>query len=814
MPILSGETALIRLTEARYSDGLGAMEFSNDPALIARLLFDQEGAMPNSSELSALFVSWGQFIDHDMSLTRDASGEEVHVEGLVAGIERSVHTFDDAGVRNPLNEITPEMDGSMIYGSTVARENAVRSFEGGRLRSQTDASGQGEVLPFATMSEPMAGMGAFENMFLAGDLRANENTGLLTLHTLMMREHNHWADYFADLSPAWNDAQIFQAARAVVEAEIQAITYDQWLPLLLGDAQASAITAAKSFDATIDGQVSVEFSTAAFRFGHTMVASALSNLNEDGSDAGGLTVREAFFNTTTVAQGGLSGLLRGQMSDMAQEADAKVIDDLNMFLTGPNGVTGFSLAALNILRGYDHGLGSYLEVREALLGDIDPAAIADDDFSVITDHAGLQAELASVYASVQDVDLWVGGLAEDPLEGAQTGALFAHIIAEQFLRTQNADESFGLLSLDLPQTQIDALYAEISQTSLRDIIIRNSDVANVQSDVFKAALRMAGTSQADILDGTDNADLIMGFAGDDSLHAGRGDDSVFAGDGQDVVFGGAGNDLLEGGAEDDKLAGGRGADTLNGGTGSDRLVGGNGQDLLTGGDGHDRLSGGDANDRLDGGKGDDILTGGMARDQLDGGAGNDLLYGGEGEDILIGGDGADRLMGSAGADRLTGGDGDDLLRAGRSDDIALGGIGADKIYGGRGHDRLEGGDGNDLLRGEMGCDTLFGGVGNDRLDAGAGHDSLEGGAGDDILIGGSGMDTFVFRTGFGVDRIDDYEIGRDVVQLELEGVTSFADIASAMMQNGRHLYITVGLDEITLRNVQADDLSADDFLFL
>ena len=67
-----------------------------------------------------------------------------------------------------------------------------------------------------------------------GDARASEQPGLTAIHTLFMREHNRVADGLRLVNPGWEDEHIYQQARKIVNAEYQHITYNEFLPRILG----------------------------------------------------------------------------------------------------------------------------------------------------------------------------------------------------------------------------------------------------------------------------------------------------------------------------------------------------------------------------------------------------------------------------------------------------------------------------------------------------------------------------------------------------------------------------------------------------
>lgn len=172
-------------------------------------------------------------------------------------------------------------------------------------------------------------------------------------------------------------------------------------------------------------------------------------------------------------------------------------------------------------------------------------------------------------------------------------------------------------------------------------------------------------------------------------------------------------------------------------------------------------------------KQDAIVRGTAESDALDGGSADDVIFGEGGDDVLRGKSGDDWISGGAGDDNLQGGSGADTL---------MGVAGADVLEGGSGNDILYGGNDDDTLEGGSGEDELYGDAGNDWLDGGSGEDILDGGLGNDILVGASGDDRFMFSFKGGHDVIDDFDVGRDILDLSdssfVDNGVSFDDLDS------------------------------------
>jgi len=382
------------------------------------------------------------------------------------------------------NKISSVIDANVVYGSDELRARALRRIDGsGKLKTTVD-----NLLPlnnatfFPNGELPVDNKGTFANSSLpvAGDIRAAASPALAVVHTLFVREHNRKADEIKAANPKFSDELIYQEARRWVSALIQQITYQEYLPSLVGPNSLAMYTGYKP---NIDPSVGALFSTAAFRLGHTQQGSVVPRLDANGQawPDGDLGLREAFFNPTPVEADGIDPFLRGLIASQAQEIDLKVVDDLRNFLFGAPGSGGMDLAAINSERGRDLGLPSYNQARE------DFGLTKVTTFAQITSNAQVAAALTSLYGSVDQVDAWVGGLAENHVAGGAVGPLFAAIIKDQFLRSRDGDR-FWYENSQLSQADLTA----IRNTTLSDVIERNSGLTGVAANVFTTATAPTG----------------------------------------------------------------------------------------------------------------------------------------------------------------------------------------------------------------------------------------------------------------------------------------------------------------------------------
>jgi peroxidase len=485
----AANTPLRRLAPTDYGDQMASMAGggrSSAREVSNALCADTLGAT-NALGASDFLWQWGQFVDHDIDLTGARQPAEPAPIPVPIGdpwfdptstglatieLNRSAYHhgtgYDPAYPRQQLNQITHFIDASNVYGSDDVRAASLRANDGtGRLLVSV-----GNLLPFNTPGLPNAG-GTGPELFLAGDVRANEQVGLTALHTVFVREHNRLATEIATGDPSLTGEEIYQEARRIAGALMQVITYNEFLPSLLGPGALGPYTA---YRVNVSPAIANEFSTAIYRFGHSALGPVLLRLDATliPIPAGNLALRDAFFRPDRILnEGGIEPILRGLASQACSAVDTELVDDVRNFLFGPPGAGGFDLAALNIQRGRDHGLVSYSVMREFM--GLAPKA----SFTEISADPDVQSRLASVYADVDDIDLWVGVLAEAPFNGGHVGELAFHVIRRQFSSLRSGDRYWYQNVLSPSEI------ADLESTPLADVIRRNTSIgAEISGDVF------------------------------------------------------------------------------------------------------------------------------------------------------------------------------------------------------------------------------------------------------------------------------------------------------------------------------------------
>jgi peroxidase len=486
----AANTTLRRMTPMDYGDSVASMAGAGRPSPreISNAICADTLRGPNALDASDFLWQWGQFVDHDIDLTEaqgpaepmpiavptgDPSFDPTSTGTATIAFDRSAYHpgtgNDPAYPRQQMNHITHFIDASNVYGSDDVRAAALRTNDGtGRLLVSA-----GDLLPFNTAGLPNAG-GTDPSLFLAGDVRANEQVGLTAMHTLFVREHNRLAAEIAANDPALTGEEVYQEARRMVGALMQIITYKEFLPALLGP---NALSYYWAYEWSVSPVISNEFSTAIYRFGHSALSPTLLRLDASLNTIpeGDLPLRDAFFRPDRlVNEGGIEPILRGLASQACSAIDTELVDDVRNFLFGPPGAGGFDLASLNIQRGRDHGLPSYNEARFGM------GLAPRTSFAEVSSDPDVQVRLASIYADVDEIDLWVGTLAEDPVNGGHVGELAFYVITTQFEALRDGDRYWYTETLTAQEM------ADVANTTLADVIRRNTSIgAELSDNVFQ-----------------------------------------------------------------------------------------------------------------------------------------------------------------------------------------------------------------------------------------------------------------------------------------------------------------------------------------
>lgn len=470
----SANTAFLRNTTIGYGDGFGSPGGADQKGAreLSNVVNAQADFIPNLKNVSSFIWLWGQFIDHDMTLTPTA----VPVQRLNIPVPTCDPVFDSTcvgtktlsfqrsafvtvnSVRQQVNANTAFFDASQVYGSDLAKAQELRLLDGsGKLKT-----GDADLLPFNIDGFPNQ-PSTDASFFLAGDVRANEHNAMTALQTLFMREHNFWADAFKSGDPTLDDDGIYFRARAIVGAEIELITYRDFIPLLLGK---NALTPYTGYNENVDPSIANVFATSAYRFGHSMLPPSLSRLDVNNLSIGDLTLKEATFSPAEVTTVGIEPYLRGVARQQPQEVDAMITDAMRNF------PPAFDLASLNIQRGRDHGIPSFNQVRQ------DYGLAPLTSFAELTSDPVVQARLASAYATIEDVESWVGFIAETHKPRALVGPTAFTVFKEQFERLRDGDRFWYESYLD------SATLANVKKQTLGGIIKRNTPITGLQRNVF------------------------------------------------------------------------------------------------------------------------------------------------------------------------------------------------------------------------------------------------------------------------------------------------------------------------------------------
>ena len=458
----------------------------------------------DESPFSHLLMQWGQFLDHDLDLSPEleaecegcesteicepirvpdndeAFGENTPNEGDCLPLRRSLPACDmekplSFAPREQTNDLTSFIDGSMVYGSRDSVAKSVRAFSKGLLRVGPNFPGNKPSLP-VDEDNIVACLNAMD-CFLCGDVRCNEQFSLTIIHTYWLREHNRCAEELASINPHWDDERLYQECRRIVGALIQKITYDDYLPKVFGyPAFEQFVGPYPGYMPEVDPSVPNSFATAAYRYGHSLVRPKFDRLdvNYRSLPIGPLNLVEMFFNPDQFRISlGTDPIARGWLNSNSRRMDEFVNSVLTTQLFQTPAGPGMDLASLNIQRGRDHGLPPYTTYRNFCARVFGVASPFENDLTLV--------RFLQLYGTIETLDLWVGGLAEDRLPESLLGATFACIFGLTFQAVRNGDRFWYERNVVFTRAQ----QREIKKGTMSRVLCDNSDrMETIQPDAF------------------------------------------------------------------------------------------------------------------------------------------------------------------------------------------------------------------------------------------------------------------------------------------------------------------------------------------
>ncbi|XP_017465533.1 PREDICTED: chorion peroxidase [Rhagoletis zephyria] len=497
------------------------------------LSFNKNKQKLEDRERNLAVVQWAQFIEHDLSKPVVTSmGDGSHIEccnknnfelgprhrhpfcaPLIINSGESLYGKADClnyvrsavavstkctfGAIEQLNLATSGLDLSQLYGFTHEAQKQMRLLQKGQIKSSANGS-LSEIYTdkLPKINDNAIHYCAFENYsnqtghcFMAGDSRVNNNPLTIVIYTMFMRNHNQVAKNLASSYPLWNDEDLFQTAKAINIHIYRNIVFDEWLPIILGEDTVVKIKQGSLSKAhEEDDRVSNEFAVAAIRFYISMLPNVLNNSTgakrleyNTTNSSFGLTrnilpsenvislIDQTYKPKLEYTSKKIDALIESILNQPAMKLDTIYDDSLISENLSTNRPNHNDFLAYDIQRGRDHGLRSYINYLEFHTGKKISTWTHLEPFIAMEDLN----KLKSIYNDLSKIDLLVGGMAETNSFGGIVGPTFKYILAEQFSRIYQKQESLK-----------DQLLPDLTKVSAVDFVCANSGLQRVPRNIF------------------------------------------------------------------------------------------------------------------------------------------------------------------------------------------------------------------------------------------------------------------------------------------------------------------------------------------
>ena len=241
-----------------------------------------------NSTIPAVYTYFGQFIDHDITARTDRRNEVGHV------IDEDLRPVAPATVKAAVrNERVPALDLDSVYGDGPTfpggpETDAKDIYDGIKLKvgkvALVGKEGQDPNIPGVRIPlqadldrDLPRGLEGNPSKANIADGRNDENLIVAQLHVAFLRFHNATVDWIRQHEPYYTDQAVFERARELVRWHYQwLVVHDYLATVALPGVVDEVVLQGNKLYEKRNGEVwmPLEFSVAAFRFGHTMVRGA------------------------------------------------------------------------------------------------------------------------------------------------------------------------------------------------------------------------------------------------------------------------------------------------------------------------------------------------------------------------------------------------------------------------------------------------------------------------------------------------------------------------------------------------------------
>lgn len=462
--------AYVRFLPPEYVDGVSLPRTDLPSARDVSLKVHSGGSDLKHPYLMALTALFGQFLIHDLAHTPkmelpdgsklkccNVDYEHFHPECFPIRADNAVGCMEYSrsaphpgnslqgcklGPRQQINQASSYLDLSPLYGSSDEVAKALRSRKGGLLNTQR----KNLPMPSLKLESCRSTSKAFP-CFLSGDSRINENPGLTLMHVLFLREHNRIASELGRLNPHWDDERLYQEARRIVIAEMEHITYNEFLPVVLGEKTLDKYELRlthrgyfRSYNKRTDATLSNVAASAGLFFIATLTPKTLDLVDSRSAlKSGERSLLSAFYAPQEIYEAGaIDRLIAGATAGHSRKPSPPGLNEILLeryFHDGKSNDIAVDYAAQIIQQGRDHGLPPYVRWRR---------------FCNLPDVANFESlrgtmtkdtieRLRNVYRNVQDIDLVTGLLSEAPLSDSVLGPTFLCLLGRTFRNIRTGD---------------------------------------------------------------------------------------------------------------------------------------------------------------------------------------------------------------------------------------------------------------------------------------------------------------------------------------------------------------------------------------